>query len=51
MTTEVAFFNVPRDLAAISTSRCRHLFVTNRKAAERFFELFTANIRDRPRDG
>jgi site-specific recombinase XerD len=44
--SEIATFNVPRVVAAISSSTPA-LFVPNAKAAQRFFEFFTANIRNK----
>jgi hypothetical protein len=45
MSSAIVPFNVPRGLAAITDS-VPALFVPNAKAAERFFEFFTANIRN-----
>ena len=46
MTTALIFHNIPRALAAISAT-APALFVPNAKTAERFFEFFTANIRNK----
>ena len=47
MTSEAALYNIPRSLAAVSVATTPALFVPNAKAAERFFEFFTANIRNK----
>jgi site-specific recombinase XerD len=46
MTTELVPLNIPRGLAAI-TANAPSVFLPNAKAAERFFEFFTAHIRNR----
>jgi site-specific recombinase XerD len=46
MTGEIAQFNVPRGLVAIATN-APAVFLPSPKATERFFEFFTANIRNR----
>jgi site-specific recombinase XerD len=46
MSNSVIPLNVPRSLAAISAA-APALFVPDAKAAERFFESFTANIRNK----
>ena len=46
MSTAIVPFSLPRGLAAIS-SAVPALFVPHAKAAERFFEFFTVNIRNR----
>lgn len=46
MTSTIPVLTVPRGLATISAA-APALFVPNAKAAERFFEFFTANIRNK----
>jgi site-specific recombinase XerD len=46
MTKEVVLINVPRSLAVIA-DRTPALFMRHEKAAERFFDFFTANIRNK----
>jgi integrase/recombinase XerD len=46
MSTAIVPFSLPRSLAAIS-STVPALFVPHAKAAERFFEFFTVNIRNK----
>lgn len=46
MSTELAPYNVPRRLATFS-ARPPALFLPHPKAAERFFDFFTANIRNK----
>ena len=46
MSAAIVTLSIPRSLAALSTG-APALFVPNAKAAERFFEFFTANIRNK----
>ena len=46
MSTELTSLPIPRGLAAMSAA-VPTLFVPNAKAAERFLEFFTANIRNK----
>jgi integrase/recombinase XerD len=46
MTTEIVAVNVPRGLAALA-SNAPAVFLPNPKTAERLFEFFTANIRNK----
>ena len=45
MTQAIVPYAIPRGLAAISAA-APALFIPNAKTAERFFEFFTANIRN-----
>src|SRR5579871_4138799 len=44
--SEIIPYNIPRGLATIA-GRPPALFLPNEKAAERFFDFFTANIRNK----
>lgn len=46
MSTEIITVAIPRGLAALH-ARMPALFVPDAKRAERFFEFFTANIRNK----
>ena len=46
MTADIILYEGPRELATV-TARRPVLFLAEPKAAERFWEFFTANIRNR----